>query len=351
MRDRNEQTQQNGLWQTLHRATAGYLFPGDTALNWFLGAVLAFIPVRVELIIAYGTILPVFEMRLVGVGFLLFALWQTWVIARNALNEVNLTIASFLAFVPDAALVWGIVSLNPPFRPLFRVLIWAAVVYMILLGIWYAALAWRMLRAAELSRGGSDAPHQQWTVGQWRESEYVHESTSTSSSSSNGSSVGDEHAQEGEEPLGQEVDSDVATRVAPRADLASGLSAPETRKVVGEYETSPASYAGLVFAVVTAPSDRAEQIAKRIVDERLAACAQVPGEMTSFFWWENSVRRERERMIFLKTREDLVPQIAKVLKDVHPYEVPELIQLPITGGLADYLVWMNGELRPGNTLP
>ncbi|HUX13772.1 MAG TPA: divalent-cation tolerance protein CutA [Spirochaetia bacterium] len=129
-----------------------------------------------------------------------------------------------------------------------------------------------------------------------------------------------------------EIDSPV---VAP-----SGTAAP--RLEAG----TPNNAGTLCMAVMTAPSDRAEVIARRIVDERLAACAQVPGEMTSYFWWQGEVNRERERLLFLKTRTDLVPALRELIAEIHPAEVPELLVLPIIDGLPAYLLWMEQELRP-----
>ncbi len=122
----------------------------------------------------------------------------------------------------------------------------------------------------------------------------------------------------------------------------SAVPQPQTGSLVAT--SGPQS--GLCVAMLTAPSERAELIARRLVDERLAACAQVPGEMTSFYWWKEEVKRERERFLFIKTREDLVQAIQEVLADIHPYEVPELILLPVVGGLPAYLDWFQTELRP-----
>lgn len=108
----------------------------------------------------------------------------------------------------------------------------------------------------------------------------------------------------------------------------------------------PALSDTLCVAMTTAPSDRAEVIAHRIVEERLAACAQVPGELTSYYWWKGEVNRDRERLLFLKTRTDLLPDIQALLAEIHPAEVPELVLLPIVGGLPAYLSWMGQELRP-----
>ncbi len=124
---------------------------------------------------------------------------------------------------------------------------------------------------------------------------------------------------------------------------------PETEAAVLPSFVEPAAQPhGDTFcvAMTTAPSERAEVIAHRIVEERLAACAQVPGEMTSYYWWKGEVNRDRERLLFLKTRTDLLPDIQALLAEIHPAEVPELVLLPIVGGLPAYISWIGQELRP-----
>jgi periplasmic divalent cation tolerance protein len=96
---------------------------------------------------------------------------------------------------------------------------------------------------------------------------------------------------------------------------------------------------------VTAPDRQlAEKIAGALVVEKLAACAQVTGPITSFFWWEGKVDNANEYLIILKTKTSLLVPIREVLRRLHPYQVPELIALPITSGSPDYLQWLAATL-------
>lgn len=101
----------------------------------------------------------------------------------------------------------------------------------------------------------------------------------------------------------------------------------------------------LCFAVVTTPLENAESLAKKFVEKRLAACVQVTAPVTSYFWWEDEVQTEEEVVLFLKTDRQLKQEIEEVLAELHPYEVPELLFLPVRDGLHRYLSWMGDELR------
>src|SRR3954468_14830514 len=93
--------------------------------------------------------------------------------------------------------------------------------------------------------------------------------------------------------------------------------------------------------VTTTPGGRhdAEQIAAELVSRRLAACVQVTGPIASMFRWQGKVEKADEWMCVAKTSRDQLPAIQKVLDEIHPYEVPELIATPIVDGSADYLKW------------
>ena len=95
-----------------------------------------------------------------------------------------------------------------------------------------------------------------------------------------------------------------------------------------------------LMAIISAPADIAGKLAGELVSRKLAACAQVTGKVESFYWWEGTMHREPEVLIYLKTKAALVPGIRELLKEHHPYEVPEFITLPILGGNPAYLSWL-----------
>ncbi len=94
----------------------------------------------------------------------------------------------------------------------------------------------------------------------------------------------------------------------------------------------------------TAKKEDAENIARTLVDQRLAGCVQIVGPVVSTYRWQGKIEKEQEWLCFIKTREDLYAEIEQTIKSVHPYETPEIIALPISGGSKDYLKWLDGEI-------
>jgi periplasmic divalent cation tolerance protein len=84
----------------------------------------------------------------------------------------------------------------------------------------------------------------------------------------------------------------------------------------------------------------AHTLASILVNERLAACINVLAEMDSTYRWKGGVESERERQIVIKTTADRLPALQARLHDLHPYELPEFLVLPISGGSEKYLSWI-----------
>ena len=89
----------------------------------------------------------------------------------------------------------------------------------------------------------------------------------------------------------------------------------------------------------------ARRIAKHLVKRRLAACVNIMPGVTSVYRWQGAVESAGEWMLVIKSRRDLLPQIEQEFAKVHPYEVPELVALPIEDGGKAYLGWLAGELK------
>jgi periplasmic divalent cation tolerance protein len=88
----------------------------------------------------------------------------------------------------------------------------------------------------------------------------------------------------------------------------------------------------------------AETIARLVVEERLAACAQVAGPISSVYRWEGRVERAPEWYCHMKTTAERLPELETRIKASHPYRVPEIIALPIIGGSTDYLSWIKAQV-------
>ncbi len=99
-----------------------------------------------------------------------------------------------------------------------------------------------------------------------------------------------------------------------------------------------------VFTTTDKKED-AEKIARAVVDGKLAGCVQIVGPVVSTYRWKGTIERAEEWLCFIKTREDLYAELEKAIRAIHPYEVPEIIAVPVSGGSGDYLRWLDGELK------
>ena len=104
----------------------------------------------------------------------------------------------------------------------------------------------------------------------------------------------------------------------------------------------------VVVAVVTGPDRRTlVEIGRRVVEERLAACANVWEPVTSVFRWEGAIEEEEEAMAFLKTTAERAEALGERVVALHPYDVPEFLVLPVSAGSAEYLAWVVGASEDG----
>lgn len=101
------------------------------------------------------------------------------------------------------------------------------------------------------------------------------------------------------------------------------------------------------FCYVTAGS-RAEalSIGRTVVEERLAACANVLDGVSSIYWWQGALEQAGEAVLILKTRAELVERLTTRIKELHSYQCPCVVALPIAAGNPDYLDWIARESRP-----
>jgi periplasmic divalent cation tolerance protein len=101
------------------------------------------------------------------------------------------------------------------------------------------------------------------------------------------------------------------------------------------------------FCYVAVPSrEMALALGRTVVEERLAACANVLGGMTSVYWWQGKLEEASEAALILKTRGELIEPLTARLRDLHPYECPGVVALPIAAGNPAYLAWIAAETAP-----
>ena len=102
----------------------------------------------------------------------------------------------------------------------------------------------------------------------------------------------------------------------------------------------------VVEVVVTGPAGWLAGYTRTLVEERLAACGQQLAAIRSVYRWEGAVHDEPEARVALHTRRSLVPAIVARTAELHPYDVPCVIALPLVGGNPAYLRWIAEETRP-----
>jgi periplasmic divalent cation tolerance protein len=101
----------------------------------------------------------------------------------------------------------------------------------------------------------------------------------------------------------------------------------------------------VIVLVTTANKQEAEKIAQHLLKQRLIACANIVGPVSSLFHWSGKVEAAEEYLIFMKSRKDLFDKLAETVKALHSYEVPEILVLPIVGGSKEYLAWLGSCLE------
>jgi periplasmic divalent cation tolerance protein len=99
--------------------------------------------------------------------------------------------------------------------------------------------------------------------------------------------------------------------------------------------------------VVTTTEHRedAERIARALVEERLAACVQIVGPIGSTYRWHDAIENAQEWQCWAKSRRDLYDEIERAIRRLHPYEVPEILAVPVAAGSTSYLAWLEGEVK------
>jgi len=97
----------------------------------------------------------------------------------------------------------------------------------------------------------------------------------------------------------------------------------------------------LLVLTTVARAEDAERLAEELVGRRLAACVNVLPGVRSIYRWKGAIEREEERLLLVKTRADRFEALREAILSLHPYEVPEVVAVPIEAGSAAYLRWLD----------
>ncbi len=96
--------------------------------------------------------------------------------------------------------------------------------------------------------------------------------------------------------------------------------------------------------MTTSTKAEAKKIAQTLLEKRLIACANIYGPVESRFWWQGKIDEAKEFLVFMKSDQRLVDRLVEVVKQMHSYEVPEVLTIPIVGGYHPYLEWLRETL-------
>jgi periplasmic divalent cation tolerance protein len=101
----------------------------------------------------------------------------------------------------------------------------------------------------------------------------------------------------------------------------------------------------IVVLTTCAVESDAERMARALIDGRLAACVNVVPGVRSFYHWKGETQSSQEFLLIVKTSRDLFGALRAEMEKLHPYELPELLALPVVAGAEDYLSWLQSNLR------
>ena len=101
-----------------------------------------------------------------------------------------------------------------------------------------------------------------------------------------------------------------------------------------------------VIAFVTTPTvEEAKRIAETLVERKLAACVNVIPQVDSYYWWNGKIESDQEAKLVIKTKSELMEELIESVRKLHSYEICEVTSVPIVGGNADYLKWIDENVK------
>ena len=105
------------------------------------------------------------------------------------------------------------------------------------------------------------------------------------------------------------------------------------------------NHENVVIFITTGTDEEAQEVAKALLNNRLAACVNIVPKINSIFWWNDTLDSVQENLLIVKSKASLLSEIVRLVKEVHSYETPEIVALPIIGGNPDYLDWIGKEIK------
>ena len=99
----------------------------------------------------------------------------------------------------------------------------------------------------------------------------------------------------------------------------------------------------IVVFITVADEEEASLISRVLLKQRKVACSNIIPAINSLFWWQEKIDSTQESLLVIKTKAALLDEVTQLVKEIHSYDVPEIIALPIIGGNRDYLEWIDNE--------
>ena len=104
----------------------------------------------------------------------------------------------------------------------------------------------------------------------------------------------------------------------------------------------------LIVFITAGSREEAVKIVRTLLEEKLIACANIIDAVSSFFWWRGKIEEEKEVLAIMKSHEKLFKKLSKRAAELHNYDVPEILAVPVVDGPQSYLDWMKACLEPVN---
>lgn len=112
-----------------------------------------------------------------------------------------------------------------------------------------------------------------------------------------------------------------------------------------EAANAPAIAEAIVVITTVEKAQDSEQIARQLVERELAACVQVSAPILSTYRWQGQIEQAQEQLLLIKTTRAAYAALEAALKQLHPYQTPEIIALPVVSGSVDYLAWLQASVK------
>jgi periplasmic divalent cation tolerance protein len=101
----------------------------------------------------------------------------------------------------------------------------------------------------------------------------------------------------------------------------------------------------IVVFMTTGSEEEAHSIADLLLSQRKAACVNIVPSVASLFWWQDKLDSAQESLLIVKTKASVLNEIVSLVKELHSYDIPEIIALPVIDGNQDYLEWIGKEVK------